>query len=156
MKNVTFRPFSVDRDRDLICAFLRKTKESVGDMVDDYEADCECYIKAILVTQKLDKAFCVVVEEDGSTIGFVDIFPLKSKPGVGFMRFIYLIPECRGMSQGKLLLDYAISVLKEYDCRVIILDVSRNNTKAIKFYKNHGWESTGKEHGVHLQMKKEI
>lgn len=156
MKNVTFRPFSVDRDRDMICAFLRDTKESVGDMVDDHEADCEYYIKAMLATQKRDDAFCVVVEEDDSAIGFVDIFAIASKPGVGFMRFIYLIRECRGRSHGKLLLDYAVSVLKEYDCRSIILDVSRNNSKAIRFYENHGWEFTGKEHGCHLQMKIEI
>ena len=156
MKNVIFRPFSLDRDRDTICAFLRHTKESVGDIVDDHAADCELYIKALQSTQKRDKAFCVVIEEDSSTIGFVDIFPMKSKPGIGFMIFIYLIPECRGMSYGQLLLDYAISVLKEYDCRAIILYFSRNNTKAIHFYKNHGWEFTDKEHGCHLQMRKEI
>ncbi|MCK5115538.1 MAG: GNAT family N-acetyltransferase [Candidatus Aegiribacteria sp.] len=156
MNNVTFRAFSVDRDRDMICAFLRDTKESVGDIVEDHAADCEHYIKAVLSTQKRDNAFCVVVCEDNSAIGFVDIFAMKSKPGVGFMRFIYLIPECRGRSHGKLLLDYSISVLKEYDCRVIVLDVSRNNNKAIQFYKNHGWEFTGKEQGCHLQMKKEI
>ncbi len=156
MNDVTFRPFSVDRDRDMICAFLRDTKESVGDMVDDHESDCECYIKAMLATQKRDKTFCSVVEEDNSSIGFVDIFPKKTKPGIGFMRFIYLIPECRGGSIGKLLLDYAISVLKEYDCKAIILDVSRNNNKAIQFYKNHGWDFTDKEHGCHLRMKKEI
>ncbi len=72
------------------------------------------------------------------------------------MRFIYLIRECRGGSHGKLLLDYAVSVLKEYDCTAIILDVSRNNSKAIRFYENHGWEFTGKEHGCHLQMRREI
>ena len=98
MKNVIFRPFSVEKDRDTICAFLRDTKESVGDMVDDHAADCECYMKALLATQKRDKAFC----------------------------------------------------------RAEILDVSRNNSKAIRFYENHGWEFTGKEHGCHLQMKKEI
>ncbi|NOQ23353.1 MAG: GNAT family N-acetyltransferase [Candidatus Aegiribacteria sp.] len=156
MNNVTFRPFSVARDRDMLCAFLRDTKKSVGDMVEDHAADCKHYIKAVLSTQKRDSAFCVVVCEDNSTIGFVDIFPMKSKPGVGFMRFIYLIPECRGRSYGKLLLDYAVSVLKEYDCRAIILDVSRNNSKAIRFYENHGWVFTGKEHGCHLQMKIEI
>jgi ribosomal protein S18 acetylase RimI-like enzyme len=58
---------------------------------------------------------------------------------------IYILPEAQGKGLGKALFEYiARESVKKGNGR-LSLNVNRNNTKALKFYQNNGFEIVGEE-----------
>ncbi|MGC9365573.1 MAG: GNAT family N-acetyltransferase [bacterium] len=117
--NITFRPFNLHSDREIVSEFLMDTKKITGDLPDDPELDCKNYIKAVVNTQKRNVNFCSMIMYDQKIIGFVDIFPVEKKPEIGFLRFNYLIEQYRGRGINKILMEFEFCLMKQYRCREI-------------------------------------
>lgn len=89
--NITFRPFNLHSDRDVVCEFLKDTKNNTGDLPDDPELDCKNYISAVKNTQKRNVNFCSMITDYQKIIGFVDIFPLRKSLKLVFSDLIILL-----------------------------------------------------------------
>lgn len=58
---------------------------------------------------------------------------------------IYILPEAQGKGLGKALFEYISSESVKRGNRSLSLNVNRNNTKALEFYKKNGFEIVGEE-----------
>ncbi len=153
--NHRFRPIDLKIDKEVISNFLQETHKISSVLIDNPTEDVKRYCDAIISKQKRDSRFCSLLIENDRIIGLVDAFPLKKNPYEGFVSFFYLVEDKRGCGFGKILEDYAISLLKEYQCREANLEVSENNTRALKFYQKHGWDIYARTgHDNFIKMKK--
>jgi ribosomal protein S18 acetylase RimI-like enzyme len=80
------------------------------------------------------------------------IVPAAFAPASGYVNLFYLVAELRGTGLGAALHDYAIGVAREHGARVLRLSVTRDNTRAWRFYERLGWRDLGlqAERGTHL------
>ena len=58
---------------------------------------------------------------------------------------IYIVPEAQGKGLGKSLFERISQESLEKGNRRLSLNVNRNNTKALEFYQNNGFEVVGEE-----------
>ncbi|MBN2363575.1 GNAT family N-acetyltransferase [candidate division WOR-3 bacterium] len=152
----TFRPFDVSMDRDFVINALYDTKSLTGELPDDPLKDGESLIAGISKIQEKNPVFASVMLEETEKIGFVFCFPLEKHKEIGCLCFDYIIESKRGMGQGRNLMDYVVDILKGQGCNEIILDVSKKNTCAIKFYEKSGFKISGQRDKKHYKMRKTI
>lgn len=151
---ITFRPFNFSLDRDFVIQALFDTKKLTGDLPEDPEKDGVELVNGILRSQKRDIRFASIMLEKEEKIGFVYFFSLEKHQVIGFLCFDYLIESKRGMGFGRHLMDYAVDILKGQGCKENILDVSKKNACAIKFYEKSGFIITGERDEKHYKMRK--
>ncbi len=70
-------------------------------------------------------------------VGYLKLVTLDSELK---MQRIYLLNEWQGKGYGQLFMDKAIEVARDLNKQAIILDVWSNNSHAIKFYEQNGFE----------------
>ena len=122
MKSILFRPINIENkdEQNLVREFLADTKGIGGMKLEDEEFDA--YRTAIKVRQEISPDFSVFAFLDQKIIGFLDVFPRKGYPAVGFVTFIYLLPVFRRQGLGKKLEKYALDLLKKYNEKLQIVD----------------------------------
>jgi len=118
------------------------------------DEEFDAYRTAIKVRQEISPDFSVFAFLDQKIIGFLDVFPRKGYPAVGFVTFIYLLPVFRRQGLGKKLEKYALDLLKKYKCSHFELNVFSKNLNALKFYEKHDWKIISQKDGFY-RMKKE-
>lgn len=139
MKSFHFRPFDVAIDKEMVKGFLADTLRIGSDEPVHIEENAASYFAAVERAQSRDRRFCSMLLEGDEAIGFVDVFTMPKKPGSGFMRFCYVVPEKRGCGVSDLIVDYCVELMSEYGCSEILLDVRADNKRAVGFYARHGW-----------------
>ena len=101
--NLSFRAIHIEDEVDQIPVknFLADTKAIAGMILEDKELDS--YYSAIKRRGERSSDFCVFALLEEKIVGLVDAFPRKDCPEIGFISFIYLLPELRGQNfaQGK-------------------------------------------------------
>ncbi|MBF0315639.1 MAG: GNAT family N-acetyltransferase [Oligoflexia bacterium] len=148
-----FRPVNTNDEADLFTVknFLDDTKSITETFLTDEELNS--YYSAIKKRQERNDRFCVFALHDKKIIGLVDAFPMPKNIHIGFISFVYLIPEYRGKSVGKILEQYAIDLLNQNHCSHMELDVSEKNIAALQFYKKNDWKFVSLRNGF-FRMKK--
>lgn len=86
--------------------------------------------------QRIEYSHLYVVESDMRIEGFAN-FSLVSKEGISLLYAIYLYPDTQGKGMGTRMLDYAINELSP---ALIHLNVEKENTKGMTFYKTKGFQ----------------
>lgn len=72
---------------------------------------------------------------------------------VGYVSFLYLVPEFRNMGLGALLQNRAVGVFSALGKNILKLSVSSTNESALSFYEKHGWRKLGPRRGKeHMSM----
>jgi ribosomal protein S18 acetylase RimI-like enzyme len=148
MKSCHFRPFEATLDKETVKGFLADTLRIGCDEPVNMEENAASYFAAVERAQSRDRRFCSMLLEGDEVVGFVDVFTMPKKPGSGFMRFCYVVPERRGCGVSDRIIDFCVELLSEYGCSEILLDVRADNKRAVGFYARHGWVvREGKQEG---------
>lgn len=63
----------------------------------------------------------------------------------GHVYLFYLRPDVRGTEAATLIHEYVVSELKKAGCNTASLRVSPTNTRAVAYYKKHGWQDQGQD-----------
>ena len=87
---------------------------------------------------------------DSLCIGFIEC---KFSQGEADLLRLYIRPEKLGQGYGKALLQHAENLLVKHSMKKCILEVNRNNSRAITFYKNFGFRITGINDDDYLMIK---
>ncbi len=91
-----------------------------------------------------DPAFAVFLIKEGSPIGLaaMGVSHRQGPKGLvyGHVHHFYVGPAHRGRGYGGLLDDYARETLQKAGCMRAQLNVTRTNTRAIRFYLAQGWQ----------------
>lgn len=140
----------------MIKRFLADTQQLTGTTPENAEAQRDHYVESILSSQKIDPECCMVLESFGCVIGFIDAHPSKADPKTGVLSFNYVILERRGEGFGRLLIDYALRILRRLQCLSVRLNVAKTNQKAILIYKKYGWEFNDEEKGDFFVMRRSL
>lgn len=137
---LAFRQISIDDDFDL-CVDARKDAYfcSFGhyDGFDDFISGYRKRIRERLVTPEW---FYIHIFVAGLFVGQLEFRSFSPEPETGYVHLIYLKPSFRGLGLASKLQDYIVNVLSKAGCKRVVLSVSRTNTRALTFYKRHGWE----------------
>ncbi|MDM7993103.1 MAG: GNAT family N-acetyltransferase [Candidatus Fermentibacter sp.] len=112
------------------------------------EGNAASCFTAVERTQARDRRFSSVLVVDSRSAGFLDAFTMPKRPGSGFMRFCYVIPEMRGTGVSCRLVEYCDGLLSGFGCDEILLDVRSNNARAVGFYAGRGWVVLEQKAGV--------
>lgn len=88
------------------------------------------------------KAYC----SDGTLVGIVECDTQRAKDeGIGWVSLVYVGEDMRGRGLGTQLIGRAITNYQMLGRRAVRLHVSSENEKALRFYKNLGFETIGSE-----------
>lgn len=82
-------------------------------------------------------------------VGLIELDPARgAADGYGWISFLYLLPEFRGLGWGVQLLGHAIWYFETCARRAVRLHVAVTNARAIAFYEHYGFARIGRDHGV--------
>lgn len=154
--DLCFRPFDPAQDRTTVKGWLEESLRIGNENPIDMEDNAANYFAAVERTQQRDERFCSVLVVYGRSTGFLDAFPMQKRPGSGFMRFCYIIPEMRGTGISRRLVEYCDELLSGFGCDEILLDVRSNNTRAVGFYAGRGWVVLEQKEGGLLRMSRKL
>jgi ribosomal protein S18 acetylase RimI-like enzyme len=84
-----------------------------------------------------------VAVRDGAVVGFVSVGSSRDDDAEGELYAIYVLPEEWGHGSGRLLMDAALSALREDGYRDAILWVLEDNPRTRRFYERSGWTVEG-------------
>ncbi len=80
-----------------------------------------------------------ILYEEEKPLGYLSVQP-EETPGVYHLQKLYLLPEAQGKHHGSFLFRHAVNYIRDTwkDAKKMRLNVNRDNTKAIDFYKRMG------------------
>ncbi len=93
-----------------------------------------------LATRFTTMKILVAVAPEGSILGTI---AAGSDGDEGHLRGMAVRPAAQGQGIAQQLLESAESLLRSFGCRHVTLDTTAPLTRAIAFYRSHGYESTG-------------
>ena len=79
-----------------------------------------------------------LAEEDAHAVGFAAWYR-PDEPATLKLDKLYVLPERQGQGIGRALIEHVADVARGGGCRVLILNVNRNNTSAIRAYERCGF-----------------
>ena len=86
----------------------------------------------------LAKYFCLDI--DGKIVGYIGMWQIYDE---GHITNIAVLPECRGMGYGNMLVEKIISYAEEKNFAFLTLEVRKSNEAAIALYKKYGFTEVG-------------
>ena len=150
---ITIRP-ATPTDIETIVDFSRRLNEEDPSFTGDFHFDTALVRTALaqfLAQPSLGRAWLV---DDGTTpIGYVVLtfgFSLESQGQDGIIDEIYLAANYRGQGIGTQLLEFVETEARQSGLKKLYLEVERANTRAQKFYEQHGFE----DHHRYLMSKR--
>ena len=98
----------------------------------------------------------VVAAHEGTVVGFVRAGKTREE-GVGFITYLFILPEYWGAGVGKGLMGKAMDALRDFKFSTAKLYAYRDNVRARRFYERLGWAWNGETYmqnieGVQLEM----
>lgn len=142
---IKFRLVQPDLDKDTLLAFYLDTSEGEEPIQLD-EAEYLAFAK-----QKADDfpAGFVLAMQGEQAIGEL-VLRIKEYEGrdIGYISFIYLIPECRGKGYSQLLFDYAEEQFRKLNLPEYHLRVAQSNARAQRFYEKQGMVRLAEEYNT--------
>ncbi|MEI4831591.1 GNAT family N-acetyltransferase [Bacillus sp. FJAT-53711] len=145
MLMLTFRHVDVEKDKQTIIKFFTDTDEEL-------EFNENEYIKYAKQKQLNFPEGFVLLENDQQAVGEL-VLRYDNYEGreIGYVSFVYVIPEGRGKGYSNLIFQYAENQFKKRNVFEYHLRVAQSNVRAIKFYEKQGLEIIGEERNSYNQ-----
>ncbi len=136
--NVKLRPYR-DGDRDAVIALIDGVYREYNDRVhlDQAEADL------MDIPGNFAPGHFMVLDINGSIRATVAISPDESRPGVCFLKRLYLAADLRGTGAGTQLLDWFLNTARGLGMRRVELWSDVRFERAHAFYRKHGFQNDG-------------
>lgn len=96
----------------------------------------------------LDGNFFYFAKIKDEIVGYIKLSSLENPPQLGKIEGleiarIYVVSDKIGLGVGKSMMEFALSLAKQLDKRVVWLGVWEQNHHAIRFYQGYGFEKIG-------------
>lgn len=144
---LTFRHVNVEKDKQIIIRFFTDTGE--GEELAFNESE---YIKYAKQKQLNFPEGFVLLKRDQQAVGEL-VLRYDNYKGreIGYVSFVYVIPDGRGKGYSYELFQYAEDQFKKRNLFEYHLRVAQSNLRAIKFYQKQGLEIMGEERNSYNQ-----
>ncbi|MGG0238134.1 GNAT family N-acetyltransferase [Bacillus rhizoplanae] len=142
---LTFRLVDLEKDKQTIISFFTDTDEELGFNEGEY-------IKYAKQKQLNFPEGFVLLESDQHAVGELVLrYDNYEGQEIGYVSFVYVIPEGRGKGYSNELFRYAEEQFKKRNLLEYHLRVAQSNLRAIKFYEKQGLEIIGEERNSYNQ-----
>jgi len=141
-RQVTIRS-ALAEDIDKLLNLVKAYHEFEGIDLDD--GDCRTAINRILDDKSLGVIWFILLGD--KVIGYVAIcfgFSLEFSGKDAFLDEFFIVPEYRQQGIGTKVLRIVNNEAKKFDIRALHLEVNRNSTRLIHFYKQAGFKARDK------------
>lgn len=156
--NLWSRPFDPESEDDI--AFYRTAREEIWSAL--YGSLERCDTEGFLDEARQDARHGAlwVAMSGRHPVGLLQLDPARgSRLGVGYIAFLYLIPEARRRRVGVQLIGKAVSLTRPRGWDRLALVCSERNAPALAFYERYGFRQTGVTAGAYgplYEMEKYI
>lgn len=145
MPMLIFRRVDVEKDKQTIIRFFTDTDEELAFNESEY-------IKYAKQKQLHFPEGFVLLEHNQQAVGELVLrYDHYEGREVGYVSFVYVIPEGRGKGYSHELFQYAEEQFKKRNVFEYHLRVAQSNLRAIKFYEKQGLERLGEERNSYNQ-----
>lgn len=109
------------------------------------------FIKAAKLLEEYDKGIRMFgFFQEGRQIGFVALE--KKDGGLYYLEKLAVIPQCRHLGFGKILIDYAADFVKQAGGKEISIAIINENDRLKNWYEAYGFVQTGLKRFDHLSF----
>lgn len=146
--NLWSRPFDPESEDD--AAFYRTAREEIWSAL--YGSLERCDTEGFLGEARQDARHGAlwVAMSGRHPVGLLQLDPARgSRLGVGYIAFLYLIPEARRSGLGVQLIGKAVSLTRPRGWDRLALVCSERNAPALAFYERYGFRRTGVTAGAY-------
>ena len=138
-----------------------ESKEEIIRLLNDYDFVFEPSISSRIknfenYADKLINNAIVYVAKSDKNIGFIIFYANDKCSKTAYITFLGVIQSARNSNVSKELLDLCFNISKENGMDFIKLEVRKNNSRAINFYKNNGFEFCGEASKESMYMIKRL
>lgn len=141
--NLWFRPM---RDSARYVSYRRDAWEMLHGPARNFDG-ASYFHDACIEAEDEPEALCDVMRGE-RVVGVVQLSIKRDATfGIGYIPFLYLIPELRNKGMGIQLVGHAVSVLRRHHKKLLRLSVSPRNDAALAFYKKYGFQEVGRAQG---------
>ncbi len=115
---------------------------------DDFTINTENQLRGLALLLENAHSIVLVAERDNNVVGMITLQRVISTAMgeyVGTIEDVIVTQECRGLGIGTKLLESAIDEADQRQWGRLTLGVDLRNTKAIDFYKKHGFSTSHME-----------
>ena len=144
-KRLAFKPIDLDAHASACVAFRRDSficSFGVDGFFNEAGPEGVNYIERLrLRTTKFRDGYVHVWDGD-QIVGQMEMQILE-EPRRGYVNLFYLIEEMRGAGVSGELQDYAMDFMRRHGVQIAHLSVSPTNSRALAFYRKHGWRDLG-------------
>lgn len=151
---ITYRSATVDDAAGIACVEVASLREAYRDFMPAAhlealdEFDLAGRWAGALPFQEDDR---VVVAVDAETVvGFVRAGRTREE-SVGFITYLFLLPEYWGVGIGKGLMAQAMAIFRDFGFTSAQLYAYCDNARARRFYEGLGWTLNGKTYTQHVE-----
>ncbi|MCD8212112.1 MAG: GNAT family N-acetyltransferase [Oscillospiraceae bacterium] len=142
--NLWFVPLDPEADRDYYCGAREDAWLDIHGTMDLYDGDA--FLRAAAGQYKADPTSVLRVMLDGDSAGVLQMdVDRDADQGVGFVPFLYLLPQYRHKGLGVQLIGQAVCAYRRMDRRCIRLRCAPGNRIAQHFYDKYGFTKVGED-----------
>jgi len=145
-RNLWFRPLDFDREENLYRQARQEAWQTSHGTMEGF--DGESFLQMARANSAADPTGVMVAMRGDSPAGILQMDDgAAAGEGAGFIWFLYLMPEARGIGLGGQLLGQAVSRYRAMGRESIRLRCAPENTGGEKFYKRYGFSCVGQVPG---------
>ena len=144
MNLLQFEPVDLKRHAAICLAFERDMNEissGAAESADDAQRGA-LFLEKIAAKLADDPHSCLHVWHENTIVGQLHLGRFFEEP-VGYIHFLYLAPDYRGLGWAPLLEDYACQRFAERGFPSARLSVDSSNGRARQFYQRQNWREIG-------------
>ena len=141
MSTVTFRPA---RSGDLATVIALLADDKLGVNRESLEGSSQAYEQAFAEIDGDPNNMIYVAEDDGLVIGCLQVTFIANLTFKGGRRALIeavrIVDSHQGQGLGQRLMEHAIDLARERDCRIVQLTSNKERDDAIRFYEQLGFQ----------------
>lgn len=156
--HVWFQPLDMDRDAQVYYEARKEAWQNIHGSLANF--DGPAFLSEAREQWQWDRRAVQRVLWGEQTVGILHLATLKHvQEAVGYIPFLYLMPNYRRRGIGVQLIGQAVSTYRAMGRRRLRLNCAPNNEVAQRFYKRYGFVKVGQDPGAQLpldRLEKEI
>lgn len=142
-----------DRDRDFYLSCRADAWAGLYGQ-DDPSYNGDAFLNEAAAAWQEDRHTLTLAMQGDRPVGLLQLDPHRgADQAKGYLSFLYLIPERRGMDLGIQLIGKAVSLYRPQGRDTLQLDCSQKNQAALGFYHKYGFQTTGVVPGAHGDLE---
>ena len=149
--NLWYRPLDMEMDADIYCNARREAWLSIHGSMDLY--DEEAFYQDAKAQWRCEPRAVTCAMLGDRVVGLIQLDTRRDgEKGIGYIPFVYMMPEFRKKGHGVQLIGEAISVYRPLGRRYLRLRCAPDNAVAQRFYARFGFRRVGAAEGSRVPL----